>query len=256
MRGEFEDYHTEVDETLLAQGYHIVFTDGIIQQFGSPTAVARWNDLYDTMTKEYGLSKKAVLEGISRSGLLVHNWAVANPDKVACILGYVPVCDFASWSAGPLSGGSGVGNTAEWENLKKVYGFMSDAEALAYNKNPIDTLGILAKAKIRILHLVGDADIHVPMSENSQLFCDRYQQLGGEMELIVVNGGDHEAWICDVSPIVNFVTAQFVKKQTKSNRKCYIRYISRQCKRSVKKRTKSNRKYQFDKTIHENKQTK
>ncbi len=196
MRGEFEDYHTEVDEALLAQGYHIVFTQGIVQQFGSPAAVSRWDALYETMTTEYGLSEKAVLEGISRSGLLVHNWAVANPEKVACILGYVPVCDFKSWPAGPLAGGVGVGNTAEWENLKNAYGFTSDAEALAYGLNPIDTLGTLAAAGIRILQLVG-----------AQGFSAGGGGLGGYLEWIVGNGGDHGAWISDVSPIVNFVMA-------------------------------------------------
>ncbi len=34
---------------------------------------------------EKGLSKKVALEGMSRGGLIIYNWAIANPDKVAAM---------------------------------------------------------------------------------------------------------------------------------------------------------------------------
>ena len=38
------------------------------------------------------------------------------------------------------------------------YGFKSDAEAKAYNKNPVDNLAGLAAAKVPLLHVYGEAD--------------------------------------------------------------------------------------------------
>ncbi|NLX22529.1 MAG: PEP-CTERM sorting domain-containing protein [Phycisphaerae bacterium] len=202
MRGEFPDLRSEVDEGLLARGYHIVYSESIVQQFGSPTALARWDALYDTMTTQYDLSEKAVLEGISRSGLLVHRWAAQNPDKVDCILGFLPVCDIKSWPKGYYDG---CGNPVEWQNLLNAYGF-TEAEAMAFDGNPIDLLQPLADAGIRILHVAGDSDIHVPLDENSRIVYDRYLAMGGEMSLIVVPGDHITAWVDDVTPILDFVT--------------------------------------------------
>jgi pimeloyl-ACP methyl ester carboxylesterase len=212
MRASFADglpgnYHSEVALGLLDRGYTVVDTD-IINMMGCPDAVEKWNALYAEMTSTYGLASKVVVEGTSRGGLLAHNWAVANAESVSCILGYVPVCDIKSWPAGQsvVPGMTGLGNAYEWTQLKSLYGFSSDAEAMAYDHNPIDTLSVLADAGVRILHLAGSNDPHVPLAENSQIVYDRYLALGGEMQLIVVPGGDHAAWLTDVSPIVDFVT--------------------------------------------------
>ena len=37
------------------------------------------------LTEQYRFAKEAVLEGMSRGGLIIYNWAIANPDKVAAI---------------------------------------------------------------------------------------------------------------------------------------------------------------------------
>ncbi len=118
MRAGFAGYHEEVAVGLLSRGYYVAEM-GIVNMMGSPTAVNHWNALYQNMTSNYGLSAKPVLEGTSRGGLLVHNWASQNPDKVGCILGYVPVCDIKSWPAGKgvVPGMTGLGNSVEWQNL-------------------------------------------------------------------------------------------------------------------------------------------
>lgn len=51
------------------------------------------------MVKE-GFHKKVVLEGMSRGGLIVYNWAAQNTDKVACIYADAPVMDIKSWPMG------------------------------------------------------------------------------------------------------------------------------------------------------------
>ena len=92
-RAEFFDHRPETDLALLEKGFHLAYIH-VGNTFGCPSAMAHWQVFYKELTEKYGLSRKPVLEGLSRGGLYVYNWAAANPDKVGCILGDNPVCDF------------------------------------------------------------------------------------------------------------------------------------------------------------------
>jgi len=91
---------------------------------------------YKTLTEDHGLSKHPVLEGLSRGGLYVYNFAGAHPDQVGAIIGDNPVCDFKSWPRQRQRPGS----AGDWKELINDYHFKDEAEALAYTKNPIDNL--------------------------------------------------------------------------------------------------------------------
>jgi pimeloyl-ACP methyl ester carboxylesterase len=171
--------------------------------FGCPDAMAHWDVFYRDLTQKYGLSKKTVLEGLSRGGLYIYNWAAANPDKVACLYGDNPVCDFKSWPGGK---GKGPGSPDDWKKLIQDYKFSSEPQALAYDKNPIDNLKPLADAKIPIIHLCGDADEVVPFDENTVILKARYEKLGGAFTLIVKPGFKHHPHgLDDPTPIVDFI---------------------------------------------------
>jgi alpha-L-fucosidase len=201
-RAEFFDHRPETDIALLARGFHLVYID-VGNTFGCPAAMKHWDALYQLLTTEYGLSRKPVLEGLSRGGLYVYNWAAANPDKVACIYGDNPVCDFKSWPGGR---GKGAGSPADWQKLIKDYGFASEQEALAYGKNPIDNLKPLADAKVPLIHVCGDADETVPYAENTVILKERYEKLGGHIEVIVKKGFKHHPHgLDDPTPIVEFI---------------------------------------------------
>ncbi len=201
-RAEFFDHHPEVDLGLVAKGFHLVFID-VGNTFGCPKAMAHWDVFYDRLVKEFGLSKKPVLEGLSRGGLYVYNWGEANPDKVSCIFGDNPVCDFKSWPGGK---GKGPGSPDDWKKLLQNYGFVSEAEALAYPKNPLNNLKSLADAKIPLIHIAGDADEVVPFEENTVILKERYEKLGGNMTLIVKKGFKHHPHgLDDPTPVVNFI---------------------------------------------------
>ena len=86
------------------------------------------------------------------------------------------------------------------------YGFKEETEALSYKKNPIDTLDPLAKAKIALIHVVGDSDDVVPVAENTALIEERYRKLGGEIQVIHKPGvGHHPHGLEDPSPVVEFI---------------------------------------------------
>ena len=89
-----------------------------------------------------GFNKKVALEGMSRGGLIVYNWAAQNPEKVACIYADAPVMDFKSW---PMGQGKSAGSAMDTKQLLNAYGFKNEAEALNWKKNPIDCAPTMAK---------------------------------------------------------------------------------------------------------------
>ncbi len=205
-RGEFFGAFPNADIALLGKGFHLAYL-GVPNLFGSPEAVTQWNGFYQELTGQYGFAKKVALIGLSRGGLYCYNWAAANPDKVACLYADAAVCDFKSWPGGKLKGlGKGNGSAPEWQNLLKAYNFKSDAEAIAYEKNPIDNLRPLANAHLPLLHVYGDADDVVPWDENTGVLAERYRQLGGSITLIAKPGiGHHPHGLTDPTPIVEFI---------------------------------------------------
>ncbi|MBQ6086157.1 MAG: sialate O-acetylesterase, partial [Bacteroidaceae bacterium] len=82
-RARFWGHEPQTDIDLLERGYHVAYCD-VADLFGSPEAVKRWNVFYRHMVKA-GFSRKMALEGMSRGGLIIYNWAAKNPKKVACI---------------------------------------------------------------------------------------------------------------------------------------------------------------------------
>jgi len=200
--GEFFGHKPAPDIALLGKGFHIVYM-AVPNMFGCPDAVAHWNVFYKELTGQHGFNQKAALVGLSRGGLYVFNWAEANPDKVACIYADAAVCDFKSWPGGK---GKGKGSADEWKKLLAVYHFANDAEAVAYDKNPLDNLAPLAKNHVPLLHVYGDADDVVPYEENTAIVAERYRKLGGSITLIAKPGvGHHPHGLDDSTPIVEFI---------------------------------------------------
>ncbi len=210
--GEFFGHKPAPDIALLNKGFHIVYM-GVPNMLGAPKAVAHWNVFYAELTNKYGFNKKVALVGLSRGGLYVYNWAAANPEKVSCIYGDAPVCDFKSWPGGK---GKGKGSMGDWKLILSVYGLKDDVEALTYKFNPVDNLKPLADAKVPLLHVFGDADDVVPWEENTGLIEERYKKLGGEIILIRKKGvGHHPHGLDDSTPIVSFIEKNSQPKATK-----------------------------------------
>ena len=200
-RARFWGHEPQFDVALLNKGYHLVYCD-VGNLYGSPKAVARWDSFYKYLTEEHGFAKKVVLEGMSRGGLIIYNWAIKNPEKVAVMYGDAPVMDFKSW---PGAGNGGI---------HKSYGFKSIDEAKAYKGNPVDNLAVLAKAGVPIIHVVGDADNVVPIAQNTTLAEKRYKALGGVFEVIHKKGvGHHPHSLKNPAPLVQFVEKYYEGKK-------------------------------------------
>ncbi len=203
-RAEFFDHRPELDLALLNKGFHLVYMN-VGNTFGAPSAMRHWDALYNLLTKTYGLSRKPTLEGLSRGGLYIYNWAAKHPNCVSVLYGDNPVCDFKSWPGGK---GTGPGSPGDWQKLQADYGFTSEAQAFAYKFNPIDNLAALAKAKVPIIHCAGDADEVVPYAENTVVLKQRYEKLGGQIKVIVKHGFKHHPHgLDDPTLLVDFILA-------------------------------------------------
>jgi pimeloyl-ACP methyl ester carboxylesterase len=197
-RARFWGHEPQTDLALLERGFHIAYID-VAGLFGSPEALRRWDRFYDVLTRTHGFDKKAVLEGMSRGGLIVFNWASRNPEKVHCIYADAPVCDFKSWPGGKE------GAEKQWRQCLDAYGLTEEA-ARSFKGNPVDNLEPLAKAGVPILVVVGDADDVVPVAENTARVEQRYHELDGDITVIHKPGiGHHPHSLEDPKPIVDFI---------------------------------------------------
>lgn len=199
-RARFWGHKPGVDIALLRRGYHVAYVD-VQNLFGSAAAIERFDAFYEFVTETNGLDRRVVLEGMSRGGLIVYNWAARNPEKVHCIYADAPVCDFKSWPGGLYNG---TGNPSAWNSLLRAYEF-TQQEAVAFEGNPIDNLQPLAEAGIPLMHVVGDADRTVPVAENTAVVEERYTAIGGSIQVIHKPNVGHVHGLADPTPIVEFV---------------------------------------------------
>lgn len=201
IRARFWGHEPQTDIALLERGFHIAYCD-VSNLFGNKEAVKRWNKFYKLMTKN-GLSKKVVLEGMSRGGLITYNWAVKNPKKIACIYADAPVLDGKSWPGGF---GKGKGSPNDWEEFKKIYHLNTDKKITSFKGNPIHKTKKIAKGKYPMMHVCGITDKVVPIDENTKIFERDLKKLGADIKVIYKeNNGHHPHSLKNPTPIVDFI---------------------------------------------------
>jgi pimeloyl-ACP methyl ester carboxylesterase len=202
-RTEFFGHEPQADIALLERGFHVAYMD-VQDMYGAPIAMRHMSAFYEHLTRECSLSPRVTLEGFSRGGLFALNWAIANPDKVACLYLDAPVCDIKSWPAGL---GASAGSPNDWEKCKAVYG-LTQEQAVEYANGPLNNLQPLAQARIPILCVCGAADTVVPMAENTDVLEERYRALSGPITVLAKPDCEHHPHSFeDPTPIVEFVVA-------------------------------------------------
>jgi pimeloyl-ACP methyl ester carboxylesterase len=165
------------------------------ESYGSPAGNKVFDALYAAMTAR-GYSAKPVLLGRSRGGLMALSWAAANPAKVGAFAGIYPVCDLASYP--------GV------ERAAGAFGLKADVlKARLKELTPVERLEGLARAKVPLFAIHGDADKVVPLEANSGRVKERYGALGGPMTLVVPPRQGHSMWpgFFRCAELVEFVIA-------------------------------------------------
>ncbi len=200
-RARFWGHEPQADVALLERGFHIVFCD-VAELFGNNEAITAWNEFYRMLTKA-GLSKKTVLEGMSRGGIYTLNWAAVNPDKVAAVYIDNPVLDLKSWPGGM---GNAMRSPAELELFKKDYQLKNEEDIRNFKGSPIDKVKDIVKGNYPILILCADADEAVPPEENTVLFEKKVKEENGRITVIHKPGFKHHPHsLPNPAPIVDFI---------------------------------------------------
>jgi len=189
-RARFWGHEPQTDIALLERGFHLVYCD-VAELLGNNEAIGYWNDFYKMLTNA-GLGKKAVLEGMSRGGIYLYNWAAANPDKVACTYADNALLDLKYWPDSAI--------------LKKNFNLTSANQIGSLKVSPIDKVPQIVKGKFPMLHLSADDDEAVDPSKNTLLFEQKVKALGGSITVIHKPGFKHHPHSSpNPTPIVEFI---------------------------------------------------
>jgi trehalose utilization protein len=166
-------------EQFVAAGIAVAGVD-VGEAYGSPKSHAAFDALYRELTEKRGFGAKPCLFGRSRGGLWTSSWAIANPARVAGLIGIYPVYDFRTYPGLARAAGA-------YELTPEQLG------ARAGEFNPIERIAVLAKAKVPVALIHGDVDKVVPLKENSAELVRRYQAEGaGDLvKLIILEGQGH-----------------------------------------------------------------
>ena len=199
-RARFWGHEPQTDIALLERGFHIVYMD-VAEMYGNETSILLWNQFYEYM-QQIGMSKKVVLEAMSRGGIYAYNWAIRNPSKVAAVYADAPVLDIKSWPGGL---GKGPGSKDDWTIFKNDFN-LTESQAKEFKNSPLDNAEIIAKGGYPLLHVVGDADEVVPVDENTHPFEARIKKAGGDITVMHKQGvGHHPHSLANPTPIVDFI---------------------------------------------------
>jgi 6-phosphogluconolactonase len=178
------DQHEKwMHERFLEAGVAVAGID-VGEGYGGPRGKALFSAFHHEMTTRRGLAPRPCLLGRSRGGLWVTGWAADNPENVAGLAGIYPVFDLRSYP-GLAKAAPAYGLTAK------------ELEERLGEFNPIERVGLLAKARVPALLIHGDEDRVVPLKENSAEFAARYKAEGAEglVKLIVAKGQGHNYWV-------------------------------------------------------------
>lgn len=169
-RARFWNHQPELDMALLTRGFCLAYCD-VSDLYGGLEAVDRWNRFY-ALSQKLGLHPKPILEGMSRGGLPVLQWAGRNPEKVGAIYLDNAVVDPRSWPGGQ----NGKFSESDWQALQQVYGEKASLGPPS-DWTPWAQIPTLAHAQVPIMVVVGDQDEVVPPAENGLALVHRYRAL-------------------------------------------------------------------------------
>jgi pimeloyl-ACP methyl ester carboxylesterase len=166
-------------ESFLEAGVAVAGID-VGEAYGSPKSHKLFDALHRELARKRRFAEKAVLFGRSRGGLWVTSWAIANPSKVAGIIGIYPVFDFNTYP--------GLAKTAPAYDIS-----VDELTARQSELNPIKRIGVVARARIPVALIHGDIDKVVPLEPNSGEFVRQYKEAGAEslVNLIILEGQGH-----------------------------------------------------------------
>jgi lysophospholipase L1-like esterase/dienelactone hydrolase len=185
-RMRFWAHEPQTDIALLERGYHLVYCDQA-ERMGNKQNISEWNDFYKLLHRG-GLNKKVTLEGMSRGGVYVFNWAAANPGKVATVYVDNPLLDMKAMYFGP--DGEEKPENEITRGIKNNYG-IDRGQIMNFKESPIDKIDRIVKGKYPILILCAELDKAAVNSQNTFPFEKKIKEKGGDITVMLKEGFEH-----------------------------------------------------------------
>ena len=171
FRADYVSADDRVSRALLHEGWTIV-TGAVPYNYDGPVP-AQWNAIYAYFIS-YGFGRKPVIMGRGGAAGEAIGWAIANPEKVACVYAENPILT---------------------------------SKLMLGGKAPLDTLAPLARAGVPMMFVCGDED----PSTQASVAAQRFQQAGGKITLSVRKGEGHFLRPGDAIPVLNFIDRAMLK---------------------------------------------
>lgn len=202
-RTEYFGAFVDIELAMLKKGYHLAYMQNATRM--CPESDTDMRPLFcELLSKEFNLNPKCALIGLSCGGMQAVYFTAKYPQYVACAYLDAPVMNYLSW---PFAMGKSQ-NDCSQEFINSMG--MGLSEMLNFRNHPIDQKAKLLESNVPILLVSGDSDKTVPFCENGQLLYDYFKANGGNIELIIKQGGDHHPHgLEDNSAIVNFITKYY-----------------------------------------------
>ena len=196
---EYFDAFPSLEIEMLKRGYHIAHMKNKSRL--CPECDTDMRPLFcDFLSKEFGLNPKCALVGMSCGGMQAVYFAAKYPQYVAAAYLDAPVMNYLSW---PLA--TGISENDCTEEFVKNMG-LNRSQMINFRNHPIDQKEKLLKSGVPIMLVSGDSDRTVPFCENGQHLYDYFKEHGGNITLIIKEGGDHHPHgLPDSTPLVEFV---------------------------------------------------
>jgi len=186
---------------LLRRGYHIAFNKNI-DRWAEPYDLARKIEFMKLVSREFGLSEKCAMVGMSCGGMYAIKLCAIAPELVSCLYLDAPVINLLSC---PFGLGRAIDTIRE--EYVRITG-RDIPEMLSYRENPLDKFPILAAHGIPVILVCGDSDKVVPYEENGKLLDTYYRSAGCTIETYIKNNCDHHPHGLDDPKII----ADFIDK--------------------------------------------
>ncbi|MDR1602116.1 MAG: GDSL-type esterase/lipase family protein, partial [Tannerella sp.] len=185
-RTRFFGHEPQTDVALLERGYHLVYNDQA-ERMGNKQNIDEWN-AFHKLLHGGGLNRKVVLEGMSRGGVYVFNWAAANPDKVAAVYVDNPLLDMKAMYYGPDSKEKPENEITK--GIRENWG-VDRSQIKQFNESPIDRIDAIVKGRYPILILCAELDDAAVNSQNAFPFEKKIREKGGDITVIEKKGFKH-----------------------------------------------------------------
>lgn len=182
---------------LLDMGFYMVHVN-LLGEFANEKALGVMFKMYEFLQSS-GFQKKGAFIGMSLGGLYSFRYAQAHPETVACIYADAPVCDL---------------NYSQQRGTEILKAYNTTSKEVLLQNSPVNQLDKIAKAKIPILLLLGMVDNVVDPATNGVLLAERYQALGGSIQVIKRDAFAHHPHGMDnPAQILGFILYHTINKE-------------------------------------------